>query len=187
MILGITGTNGAGKGTVVDYLVKQKGFTHYSARDFIVEEIKRRGMPINRDTTRLVANDLRRQYGAGHILQELLGRAEKVGGHAVLESIRNVGEADALREKGVVLWAVDADRSIRYERSILRGTDLDKITFEKFCEQEDREMASTESYDMNVFAVMKKVNATLTNNGTPEELYQQVEVALAGKGATVER
>jgi dephospho-CoA kinase len=32
MIIGITGTDGAGKGAVVDYLVAQKGFTHYSGR-----------------------------------------------------------------------------------------------------------------------------------------------------------
>ena len=27
--IGITGTLGAGKGTIVDYLVKEKGFVHY--------------------------------------------------------------------------------------------------------------------------------------------------------------
>ena len=32
IIIGITGTLGAGKGTIVDYLVKQKGFVHYSVR-----------------------------------------------------------------------------------------------------------------------------------------------------------
>ncbi len=29
-IIGITGTLGAGKGTVVDYLLEQAGFTNYS-------------------------------------------------------------------------------------------------------------------------------------------------------------
>src|SRR3989344_3951257 len=42
MIIGVTGTNGAGKGTVVDYLVSKKGFKHYSAREFIVEEVIKR-------------------------------------------------------------------------------------------------------------------------------------------------
>jgi len=40
MILGITGTFGAGKGTIVEYL-KTKGFSHYSvSEDFLIPEIK---------------------------------------------------------------------------------------------------------------------------------------------------
>ena len=43
IIIGITGTLGAGKGTIVDYLCKKRGFLHYSVREFLVEEIKNRG------------------------------------------------------------------------------------------------------------------------------------------------
>ena len=57
--IGITGTLGAGKGTIVDYLVKSRGFEHYSVRAFITEEIKRRGLPVNRDSMTQVGNDLR--------------------------------------------------------------------------------------------------------------------------------
>ena len=64
MIIGITGTNGAGKGTVVDYLVEKKGFTHYSVREALVEEIKKRGLEVNRMTMNEVATDLRRKYSA---------------------------------------------------------------------------------------------------------------------------
>lgn len=177
MIIGITGTNGAGKGTVVEFL-KQQGFRHYSARDFIVEEVTRRGLPVNRDNTRLTANDLRREHGPGYVLIELYKRAVEGGGNAVLESMRTVGEAEALKEKGVIIWAVDADRKARYERSVLRGTDLDKISFEKFCEQEDREMQGTEPWDMNVFGVMKLADRIFTNDGTPGELSAQVKEAL---------
>ena len=42
IIIGITGTLGAGKGTIVDYLVKERGFVHYSVRAFITEEIEKR-------------------------------------------------------------------------------------------------------------------------------------------------
>ena len=36
MIIGITGTLGAGKGTVVDFL-KEKGFRHFSVRDYLIK------------------------------------------------------------------------------------------------------------------------------------------------------
>ena len=65
--IGITGTLGAGKGTIVDYLVKEKGYVHFSVRDFIVEEIERRGLPINRDSMTMVGNDLRAQYSPSYI------------------------------------------------------------------------------------------------------------------------
>ena len=41
-IIGITGTIGAGKGTIVDYLVKEKGYVHYSVREFLAEEVDAR-------------------------------------------------------------------------------------------------------------------------------------------------
>ena len=42
IVIGITGTLGAGKGTIVDYLVKNKGFNHFSVRSFIAQEIQNR-------------------------------------------------------------------------------------------------------------------------------------------------
>ena len=71
VVIGITGTLGAGKGTIVDYLKEKKGFLHFSARGFIVEEIKRRNMEVNRDTMTSVANDLRANNSPSFIIDEL--------------------------------------------------------------------------------------------------------------------
>lgn len=181
MIIGITGTNGAGKGTAVEYLVKDKGFAHFSARSFITEEILKRGLEVNRDNTNLVANDLRKIHHPAYVAEQLLERASTKGGDAVIESIRNMGEAEFLKSKGALIWAVDADRKVRYERSILRGTELDQISFEKFCEQEDREMGQKEKFDMNIKGVIAMADTVFTNNGTQEELFAQIEIALSDK------
>ncbi|HVW71909.1 MAG TPA: AAA family ATPase, partial [Candidatus Paceibacterota bacterium] len=69
MIIALTGTNGAGKGAVVDYLVKDKGFAHHSMSGFITDEIKRRGMPVNRDSMNIVGNDLRKTYHPAHVAE----------------------------------------------------------------------------------------------------------------------
>ena len=177
MIIGITGTNSAGKGTVVGFL-KNKGFTHYSGRVFITEEIVRRGLPVNRINMNVVGNDLRKTYGPGYIAEQQLARAQAKGGDAIIESIRAVGEAEFLKSKGAFIWGVDADRKTRYERAVLRGSETDRVSFEEFCAQEDKEMNQKEKYDMNVFGVMALADEIFLNNGTEAELFAQVEAAL---------
>ncbi len=177
MIVGVTGTNGAGKGTIVEYL-QTKGFAHYSGRMFITEEIERRGLPVDRTSMNLVANDLRKQNGPFYIAGQLFKRAEEKGGDAAIESIRNIGEAKFLKEHGAKLFAIDADKRLRYERAVLRGSTTDKVLFEEFCLQEDREMAQTAEHDMNVFGVMKMADVVFQNNGTLTELHTQIDTAL---------
>jgi dephospho-CoA kinase len=179
MILGITGTNGAGKGTVVDYFVTKKGFAHYSGSGLIAEEITRRGMPMNRDSMRIVGNDLRRLHGPSYVIGTNYERALAAGGNAIIEALRAIGEADLLKSNGVPIIAVDADRKTRYERAVLRGSNKDKVTFEEFCIQEDKEMAQTAANEMNIGAVMKMADYTVHNDGTVEELYAQIEEVLA--------
>lgn len=178
MLIGITGTNGSGKGTVVEYLVMNKGFSHFSARIFIIEEIKRRGLKQNRITMRDVANDLRKEHGPSYLMERLYEMA-KDEPKAVLESVRTIGEAEFLKGKGVRLFAVDADRKLRHERIVTRDAEGDDLTYEEFCEQEDREMASPDPWDMNVFGVMQISDARIENNGTVDDLRHAVDEALA--------
>ena len=179
-IIGITGTLGAGKGEVVNYLVEKYGFKHFSAREFIIEEIKRRGLPVNRDTTTPVANDLRAKYGSDYIAKELFKRAVTAGGDAIIESIRTVGEAGALRATGkpFTFLAVDADKKLRFERVHRRKSELDDVTFEKFVEDEKREMTSTDPTKQNLSACIALADVVIQNNGTLEELHAQVDTAL---------
>lgn len=177
MIIGITGTLGAGKGTVVEYLQK-KGFAHFWARAFFKEEIERRGLPVNRDTMTQVANEMRELHGPGFFAAAAIEYAQKHGGDIVAESIRTTGEAEYLKSHGAILWAVDADRETRYRRVIERATELDKVSFEKFVEQEDREMTSNDPTKQNIAAVMAMADHVFHNDGTPEELFAEVEKAL---------
>ncbi|HWB34053.1 MAG TPA: AAA family ATPase [Candidatus Paceibacterota bacterium] len=177
MIIGITGTNGAGKGTVVEYL-KSKGFKHFSARDIFVEEIKKRGLPVNRDSMIVVSNDLRAQRGAGFFAESAIEYAQQHNEDVVAESIRSIGEAEHLKKNGAALWAVDADTKTRYDRVIKRMSETDQVSFEKFVENEKQEWENTDPTKQNLKAVIAMADAVITNNGTQEELFAQVEAAL---------
>ena len=181
MIIGITGTLGAGKGTVVEYLVRTRGFKHFSVRDLLNAEIDKRGLEHNRDTMLAVANDLRATKGPGYIAEQLAAQAKEYGGDAVIESIRSLGEANHLKQQGALLWAVDADVNTRYARITKRQSETDKVSFEKFKQDEADEFANTDMNKPNIKAVMGMSDTVLYNDTTPEELYVQVEAALAGK------
>lgn len=180
MIIGITGTLGAGKGTVVDYLVKQKSFRHYSVRGFLIKEIEKRGLPVNRDSMVVVANDLRASFSPSYITDCLYDEAVAVGdSNAVIESIRAVGEITSLRAKGnFTLWAVDALPELRYKRIVGRGSETDHITYEKFLADEATEMESTDPTKQNLKACMALADHTFTNNGSVADLEQAVAIQL---------
>ncbi len=135
-------------------------------------------MPETRTTMREVANDLRKQHGAAYIIERLYEMA-KDDTNAVIESIRTIGEAEFLKKAGARIIAVDADRRHRYERVANKvGQDVAHISFEDFCTIEDREMASSEPWDMNVFGVMQLADARVMNDGTLGELHEAVDAAL---------
>jgi len=179
MVFGITGTLGAGKGTLVDYLIDEKGFSHYSVRQFLVDEIVKRNLPVNRDTMTSVANDLRKNHSPSYITDELFRKAQISGKNCVIESIRTPGEIESLRKnKGFCLLAIDADPLIRFNRIVLRNSETDQIDFHTFLSNEAREMDSTDPNHQNLRRCIEMADFQLYNNGSVDELIRNFEVIL---------
>ena len=179
LIISITGTLGAGKGTIVEYL-QSKGFMHYSVREFILREVTRRGLEPNRDNITLVANDLRKSNSPYYLIEEILKVARKENKNCVIESVRAVGEIEYLRKnvKNFLLFGIDADIQKRYERISARKSSTDNVSFEKFVADEKKESDNIDPWKGNLPACLKLADYIFQNNGTKEELFAEVEKVL---------
>lgn len=173
MIIGITGTLGAGKGTVAEIL-KQKGFEHYSVRDFLIEEVKERGLEPIRKNLVIVANQLREIHSPSYIIERLSENAKQESENAIIESIRTPAEVKAIKEKGGYVLAVDADIKIRYSRILRRQTSTDHVTYDEFKENEEKEMHSSDPNKQNLSKCIQMADFVLTNNKRIEDLEKQV-------------
>ena len=99
--------------------------------------------------------------------------------NCIIESIRTVGEVNALHAKGNFnLFAVDADQKLRYERIVERASETDKVTFETFAENENREMNSTDPNKQNISACVQLADFKFINNGSIDELYREIDLVL---------
>ena len=76
MILGISGTNSAGKDSVARIL-KDAGFEQFSLSDAIREEAKARGLPSDRDVLIKLGNELREKLGPGILGERILDLIKK--------------------------------------------------------------------------------------------------------------
>ncbi|MDE5559185.1 MAG: AAA family ATPase, partial [Bacteroidales bacterium] len=186
VVIGITGTLGAGKGTVVDYIVSHLQFKHFSVRDFLTAEIQKNGLAVNRDSMTETANRLRAAHGASYIVDQLFEQAVAGGQNAIIESIRATAEVEALRKKAeadpnrrFLLLSVDAPIDTRYRRISERGSATDHVDFDTFKANEAREMNNADPTKQNLSACMAMADAKLDNSGSLAYLHAQIEQVLA--------
>lgn len=179
LIIGITGTLGAGKGTIVKYLVEKKNFTHLSVSDYLKKVISKKNLSVNRQNMVKIANDIRKKHGASYIVDVLLKKANRKRGNVVIESLRTPAEIQSLKKQGeFYLFAVDAKRKARYERIRERQSEKDNVTFKKFVKSEKQEMKSSDPTKQNLAKCIKMADYIFINDGTTGELYEKVKKAI---------
>ncbi|MEA3513896.1 MAG: AAA family ATPase [Nanoarchaeota archaeon] len=175
MIIGLTGTLGAGKDAAAKFFMKN-GFSYHSCSDIIRNECKKRKIPRDRDNLIKMGNGLREKYGPEILAKMIIER--KIAGNEkdiLVVSIRNPSEVEELRkQKDFVMIAIDAPIELRYKRITARQEPRDHVSFDKFKQQEENEMAGDENMQQ-LNKVMEMADHKIINDGTLEQLQYKLE------------
>ena len=179
MIIGLTGKNCAGKGTVAEYLAK-KGFVGYSLSDIIREELSKKKIEHSRENMISLGNELRSKFGPGHIaskINERINEHRKITPHVnfVIDSIRSPFEVKELQKnKEFVLVNVDAPTETRLKRMVARNRIGDAKTIIELKKQEALENKKSET-NQQVDETIKMADLALVNDSTFKELYKKID------------
>jgi len=173
-LIGLTGTNGAGKGEVAAYLAK-KGYVYFSLSDLIREELLKNGKEVTRDNLIKKGNELREKFGPDILAKLIMKRVKE---KAVVDSIRNPNEVEYLRkQKNFILLAIDSPVELRYDRVKKRGRVESASTLQEFIKKEEEEMTNLEKRQQ-IQNCMKMADFVVINDGSLEDLHQMLEEML---------
>jgi len=184
-IIGIGGSNGAGKDTVAEMLVERHGWLFVSLSELLRDEARARGLEPDRQSLRMISSEWRREGGLGVLVERAIGYFEtQAAAHKglVVSSLRHPAETEAIHlHGGKVVW-VDADPRIRYERILSRARGNEHaLSFEEFVAEEQAEMTHHDGDEttLNLGDVKKQADFVLRNDSTDIELFKnQAEAAL---------
>jgi dephospho-CoA kinase len=175
MIIGLTGTFGAGKDEAARYF-ESLGFEHFSTADILREEATKRGSGIDRDSLRKLKNVLKDEKGDDYLAKEAVLRIKS--DKAIISAIRSIGEVNYLKSlDGFHLVFVDAPIEVRYERIKNRKrAGEEELSLDKFRQTEEIEMSGQSSQRLDYSR--DKADYVVINSTTKENLYTQLDEVL---------
>ena len=173
IILGFVGDLASGKGTICKYLNEKYSANTYRFSTMLRDVLNRMYVPQSRENLQKISTILRQNFGEDVMSKVIAEDVKNDQNNIVMaEGIRRPSDITYLKENpGFHLIYITADPKIRWERLIKRAEnpgDTEK-TFEQFLEDEKAEA------DCLIKDLGKTAKFIINNNGTFEELYQQME------------
>lgn len=178
IVLGLIGEKGGGKGTVAGYIMGKFAASHYEVSKILTKVLENLHIEQTRENYGMLAVVLKEGFGSPVLINALLLEMEKDDSPVIIaDGIRMYGDVDPFRKKygkNFHLIYVTADVHVRYERTKARGEKAGEsnATFEQFMEEEN---GPTEKA---IRDIGKGADFRLVNNGTQEELNQQIEMMM---------
>ena len=172
-IIGLVGLMASGKGTVAQYLKKEKGAKVFRFSTPLRDVLERLHCEISRTNMQNTSQALREALGQD-LLAKVVANDTKTSQKeiVVVDGIRRWQDIKYLKKMdNFILVSLKVDPKIRYERLVARGEnegDKEK-TYEEFLEDHKKET------EITIPEIMESADRVINNNGNLEELYKQID------------
>ncbi|HRH22159.1 MAG TPA: AAA family ATPase [bacterium] len=172
-IIGFTGPISSGKTTAAKYLAEKFNGKIYGFSGPLRDILNRLYLPLERANMAKLSETIREAFGSDLISKTIAADiANDPCDFIILEGLRRVPDLQTMKSlPGFRLLSVNADSKLRWERMTKRGQNADDATktYEVFLTDEQAEA------DRDIPVVMSMAEATLDNNGSLEDLYNQLD------------
>lgn len=184
-IIGLAGTFASGKDSLARFLEEKYRIKHISTSDIVRELAQAKYGSIERPVLYKTANELRETRGAGVLSEIALERydsyKQEYPGGLCVSGFRAWAEAEVIKHAGGVIVFTDAPEKIRYERSISRARDNEKLsTFEEFLEREATENGKVNS-EFSIAGIKVRADVVMDND---KDMQSFLEEAVETLGLT---
>lgn len=178
MIIGLTGSLGAGKGVILEYLESQ-GFYHLSTSNEVRDEARRRNVELTRTNLQDLGNKLREKEGESVLARRLINRMDGKSNY-IVDGIRNPAEVHELKMlKDFVLIGVDAPDQLRFTRLLSRSRESDPKTWDEFLKIDARDKGQGELKSGQQSAACKELaDFNIYNDGDIGSVHEEIKAII---------
>jgi len=169
----IAGMPGSGK-TVVAEVARSLGLKVVSMGDAVRREAAKLGLPADGEALGWLMLKLREERGAAAVAELCLKDLEAGDDVVVFEGVRSLDEVELFKRRfrRVVVLAVHAPPSQRFERLKRRGRADDPLTLEEFRERDSRELK------VGLGELMSLADHVIVNDSTLKAARRRAKAAL---------
>jgi dephospho-CoA kinase len=170
-VIGIVGTIAVGKDTAGDHISDTLHIPSFQISFPLKEICIETGVEPTRDNLIALGTQLAVEHGDGYLAEYIL---ERVPNRAIITGMRQLGQIAVLEShSSLTLLSIDADPSIRFERAKRNNKLGEAKILEEFVAREIAENSAPNA--QRLFEVMNLAQYHLSNEGTIEELYSQLD------------
>lgn len=168
------GMPGSGK-SIGATVAKDLGIPVFVMGDVVREEVTRRQLPHTPQSLGQVMVELREEFGSDVIAKRTIQQLSNISeSSVVIDGARSESEVKAFQEAmiQVIVVAVHASPSVRFERLRQRGRKDDALTKEIFLDRDCREL------DIGLGRLIAQADIMIVNEGKYEKLQSQIRQVL---------
>ncbi len=178
IVIGVTGLPASGKGVFAE-IAKQHGFSVIVMGDVIREEVKKRGLPVNREHSNKIMIELRKKHGKGVVALKTVpwvkSALEEGKNRILIDGLRSLTEAEILRKQfpDFLVIGIHASPKVRFNRIRSRHRKDDSSTWDEFRKRDELELS------VGIGDLLALSDILISNQGNIDEAKKQFEEVIS--------